>query len=158
MKKSGLFLFVFLCVIAVVKADGHDVESILIARGYTKFYPKERDSHEIYMDTYEEIFNGEFHPSISPPCVYISPPGIYVRPGVSTISLVIPDDFSYRLHYIREKEWKKWPNILSVVFISTDEGTVGFYKKNLSLTGVKVQTVIGDLTGTGFETDQLVFY
>jgi hypothetical protein len=44
------------------------------------------------------------------------------------------------------------------VFIETDQDIIGFYKKNQSLVGLWVQTVIKDLAGTGFEKDQLVFY
>jgi hypothetical protein len=131
----------FLCFIIVVKANDKNVENILIARGYTKYYPKELFTLDVYQDTYDDIFNVDYR---------------FQRVGIRTITLVIPNDFEYRLYYVLGK--KELPNILSTVFIKTDEGTIGFYKKNFSLIGLKVQTVIEDLTGTGFEEDQLVFY
>jgi hypothetical protein len=141
MKKTGLFLFVFLCIVIASKANNNDAESILLARGYTKFYPKELFIMDIYQDTYKEIFNSDYY---------------FQMTGIRTTSLFVANDFEYRLYYVLEK--KELPNILSAVFIETDKGVVGFYKKNSFLTGVKVQTVMEDLAGTRFETDQLVFY
>jgi hypothetical protein len=141
MKKTISFFFIFLCFIIVIKAEDNKTESILIARGYTKYNPKELFTLYIYQDTYDEIFNLDYR---------------FQKTGIKTISLIVPNDFEYRLYYVLEK--KEAPNILSVVFLETDEGIIGFYKKNLSSLGFKVQTVIEDLTGTGFEKDQLVFY
>jgi hypothetical protein len=141
MKKTGLFIFVILCFVFPAKANDHDAESILLARGYTKFYHKELFIPDVYRETYTEIFHSNFH---------------FERTGVKNLRLSLPNDFVYRLYYDLAKE--ELPNILSVVFIDTDEGRVGFYKKNLLLTGVKVQAVLEDLTGTMFKPDQLVFY
>jgi hypothetical protein len=122
MKKISLFLVIFLCFIIAVKADNNDDENVLIARGYTKYYP--RESPHLYQDAYEEIFNVDYR---------------FQKTGIRIINLVIPNDFKYCLYYVLEK--KGSPNILVAVFIETEEGTVGFYKKNLFLTGVKIQTV-----------------
>jgi hypothetical protein len=140
MKKTGLFLLVFLCFIVVTKAVDN-AESILIARGYTKYNPREQISSDIYEEIYEEIFNVDFR---------------FERTATRIHKLVLLNDFEYRLYYVHEK--KALPNILTTVFIKTDKGVICFYKKNISLTGVKVQTVLEDLTGTLFEKDQLVFY
>ncbi|MDR3148023.1 MAG: hypothetical protein LBU00_06605 [Treponema sp.] len=140
MKKISSVVVIFLCFIITVKADNDD-ESVLTARGYTKYSPEELFVLDVYRDTYEEIFNIDYR---------------FQRTGRRTISLFIPNDYEYRLYYVLEK--KELPNILVVVFIETEEGMVGFYKKNLSLTGVKVQAVIDDFEMIGFEKDELVFY
>ncbi|MDR2178217.1 MAG: hypothetical protein LBP20_09295 [Treponema sp.] len=141
MKKFIIFSFGFIFLSAIIMHGDGVVENILISRGYTKYNPKELFVLDIYRDTYNEIFNRDYR---------------FEKTGVETINLVIVNDFEYRLYYILEK--RELPNLLSIIFLDTNEGVIGFYKKNTLLIGVKIQSVIDDLIGTGFEKDRLVFF
>jgi hypothetical protein len=88
MKKAILSLVVFFSFIGVINPKENNIENILLARGYTKC-PKEISILDVYQDAYDEIFKLDYR---------------FQKTGIRTISLVLPNEFEYRLYYVLERK------------------------------------------------------